>query len=355
VAERNDTVSLLYVNLLKTGAHRALPCDCLRELIAAHISSAARSIRIRRELERIVRAFSAAAIPVVLLKGAALATTVYEDFTLRPMGDIDVLVQPRSLDRARESLLAVGYRPDASQEPVEWYRKNHHHDQPLHSVDHHVTIELHFHIVPPNCPFTIPIDELWNLALPIRIGDCPALVLSPEHLVLHSSIHLCTINRVKGQLRGLIDIAAILRRFHSSFRWPMLVELASRSAAAADVYHSLMLAAEYAGAELPSEVLRELRSALKCGGFERRVSSRIFRSAVVDQEERFFPFELIQEACKTLLTDKSLLQNLCMMSSYVFRKYVSTARVRCRLPAPFLIFYLILIHPTMLFRKRMAS
>src|SRR4051812_870137 len=78
LAERLGTVSSLYASLAKTGALAALPAESSESLIAAHISSAARSIRLRRDLERLAGAFSEAGIPVILLKGAALATSVYD-------------------------------------------------------------------------------------------------------------------------------------------------------------------------------------------------------------------------------------------------------------------------------------
>lgn len=354
LAERLGTVSSLYTNLAKTGAHTALPGDSAGHLTSAHISSAARSIRVRRDLELLAGALSNAAIPVILLKGAALATSVYEHFTLRPMGDIDLLVERGNLDRAREAVLAAGYLPAASEQSAEWYRLNHHHDQPLRSPDHQVTVELHFHIIPPGYPFPVPIVELWERAQPVRVGNCPALVLSPEDLLLHSCIHLAGINLVQGQLRGLIDVTTTIRRFQDSLRWPLLVQLALRYTAAAEVYHTLILARKQIGAEVPVGTLRELRQALPCGGFERRLARCVFRRAVVHQEERLLPIGLVQEACRILLTRQSLWQKLWTASRYIFKQYVSTARVRCNLRQPLFMIYAMLVHPTMLLRKRIA-
>jgi hypothetical protein len=50
-----------------------------------------------------------AQIPVVILKGAALATTLYPSIGLRPMGDLDLLVPPDRLAEAVACLQALGY------------------------------------------------------------------------------------------------------------------------------------------------------------------------------------------------------------------------------------------------------
>ena len=55
-----------------------------------------------------VEALNAAGIEVALLKGAALASTVYGSFGARPMNDVDVLVHPDRADDAKRLLLGAG-------------------------------------------------------------------------------------------------------------------------------------------------------------------------------------------------------------------------------------------------------
>lgn len=50
-------------------------------------------------------------IPAVVLKGAALAVTLYPSIGLRPMGDIDLLVPKDRLDQAVAVVRALGYVP----------------------------------------------------------------------------------------------------------------------------------------------------------------------------------------------------------------------------------------------------
>ena len=76
----------------------------------AYYASAAHNAVLFQELERILRMLEAADIPVIVLKGAALAQTIYPDIALRPMTDLDLLVKPEHLDRAVELLRAAGYQ-----------------------------------------------------------------------------------------------------------------------------------------------------------------------------------------------------------------------------------------------------
>ena len=56
--------------------------------------AAARAMRSGRQIQVVVDALEAAGIPSVLLKGPALARTVYPDPALRQSVDIDLLVRP---------------------------------------------------------------------------------------------------------------------------------------------------------------------------------------------------------------------------------------------------------------------
>ena len=75
-----------------------------------YYASVARNTVLFQELERILRILAEANIPVIVLKGAALAQTIYPDIALRPMTDLDILVKSEHLDRAVELLRTTGYR-----------------------------------------------------------------------------------------------------------------------------------------------------------------------------------------------------------------------------------------------------
>ena len=79
---------------------RAWPADCrpplevMEYLNRLFLYAAARSMRAGRQIQAVVDALEAAGIPSVLLKGPALARTVYPDPALRQSTDIDLLVRP---------------------------------------------------------------------------------------------------------------------------------------------------------------------------------------------------------------------------------------------------------------------
>ncbi len=62
-----------------------------------------------RELAGVLAALAAARIRPALVKGAALAHTVYPDPVCRPMGDLDLWVQSGEIAAAQAALEELGY------------------------------------------------------------------------------------------------------------------------------------------------------------------------------------------------------------------------------------------------------
>jgi hypothetical protein len=96
---------LLYRNLKRLGIDDAL---------LPRLKSVYRQVWFRNQLilehgRRALQALSAAGIPAVTLKGAALVETVYDEPALRPMEDYDVLVPREHFRRAVEAMLAADW------------------------------------------------------------------------------------------------------------------------------------------------------------------------------------------------------------------------------------------------------
>ncbi|MCX7670614.1 MAG: nucleotidyltransferase family protein, partial [Anaerolineae bacterium] len=85
---------------------------------AHYASSMKRNWRLLAELEDVVVTLTDAGITPILLKGAALTQTVYADPALRPMTDLDLLVQREQVADALRVLAAQGYAPAQPGAPV---------------------------------------------------------------------------------------------------------------------------------------------------------------------------------------------------------------------------------------------
>ena len=91
-----------------------------------------------RSVGTLVEALDAAGVETVLMKGTALAYSIYAEPSLRRRGDSDLLIRPHDLDRAREVLKACGWRRNVDPHGLVfqegWVRDTGHF---LHEVDLH--------------------------------------------------------------------------------------------------------------------------------------------------------------------------------------------------------------------------
>lgn len=106
VARAEGVAPLLYHVLSETGQSDVMPGYLYDKLRSAYHTTAAHNLLINQELVRVLVALSEhrspalGEIPVVVLKGAALASTVYPSIALRPLSDLDLLILQRDFDGA---------------------------------------------------------------------------------------------------------------------------------------------------------------------------------------------------------------------------------------------------------------
>jgi len=324
VARRLGIGPLLYIRLGELGLRDKVPVDVARRSKEECFSSQARNMKVYAELKTVLAGLTREGLSVVVLKGAALAELVYRHIGLRTMADVDLLVEKKSLDKAGAILERLGFLPNEDYRDKQWYREHHHHMVPYVSSDGLMTIEIHWHIIERTALMDMPIDQLWARAQSVRIASVPCLALSVEHMLLHTALHLSSPNRFLGQLRGLYDIAELLRRFGHELNWAELLRMAALADANKYLYVVLCLVRDALGAGAPVEVLRQLRRKISLLPLEERLVKHISLHAacIVDVEEEFLYEWLLLDLLKNLLS--------CKTRSEACRNVVSKIVLRAR-------------------------
>lgn len=245
---------LLYARLRSDVMRTAIPARTSRGLRELTVKSTVKSLGLYSELSVVVHALRANGIDVLLLKGAHLASAVYDNRVERPMRDIDLLVRKRDLARAEATLFAMGY----TRHPEK--------DGDFSSCEHlhplvrpgGVPIEIHWTIVSPTEPIEIDLEQLWERAHSVRIAGVDVKVLSPEDLLLHVCVHAAFQHQFELGLRACWDIRRITHCFDGRIDWQQLRLRARKWGVEKYVYLTLRVAAELVQAIIPSSVLIEL-------------------------------------------------------------------------------------------------
>jgi hypothetical protein len=202
-----------------------------------------------------------AGIPVVLLKGAALAVAVYRSFEERSMADVDLLVRREDAQRAQELLLGAGWRRPAGDRSLaadESVYEVHQHLPPLEDERGTETgLELHTDLFGAGHPFAELTRGVWRDARSVRLGDADVLVPSPVHLFVHCCVHFAWSHMGRqGAWRTFRDLHAL--REDDAVPWPEIVTEARRTNATTSCYWTLRLARDLSCLEVPDEILKQL-------------------------------------------------------------------------------------------------
>ncbi len=204
---------------------KLVPPAVEEELRRDYYGSAARAMVLWHELEKVLRALAAEQIPVILLKGAALAEAVYVNSALRPMGDLDLLVREKDVPAALRALAAQGYSAATAEAHAGLTVES---ENEVALCGARAVVEIHWSLLDsPYYQSHLPIEWFWQTAQPLRVGAQPALALGPEAQLLHLCAHLLLHHGGESpRLLWLHDIAAVLHRYGEQIDWPVLLQQA---------------------------------------------------------------------------------------------------------------------------------
>ncbi len=156
-------------------------------------------------LQSVCRLFSRAAIDVMVSKGLALSLFYFEDFGMRPMDDVDIIVRSADFDRALATLKSDGWTVSAPFKEA---------DSDIHAIELRKgvmhAIDLHrratsLEAVSPDA------ERIWKSAEPKTIRGAAFFIPSPAELFLQTCVHAMTLGPVSG-IRWIPDAFKIIER-----------------------------------------------------------------------------------------------------------------------------------------------
>lgn len=193
----------------------------------------------------------ASRVPVLVLKGAALAETVYAEPALRHCHDIDLLVASDDVERARCALDTAGFRSAGGSRPFDSFSVR---------LDHRSGLPLELHTELFALPFyRLPATETWKRSRAITIAGVPARGLSPELGLVHVCGH-AAYSASRAQLRWVCDAWLIIAR-ELALDWPAVLDIARRARLTVPLFVILRYLSDALDARVPRVCLGELAAA----------------------------------------------------------------------------------------------
>lgn len=210
-----------------------------------------------RELGRLLRHFEREGVPVIPLKGPALAEMLYPHPALRPASDLDLLIRREALVTVDGLLQALGYRRFA--DAHSWDFDLQHDRATVYAGPAGVHVDLHWSLLSdPRYAWNEREEaRVWDRAIKVPVAGQAALGLSAEDLLLYLAVHL----GVHHGLTGLLwywDIARLLTGWADRLDWDTVVARASRWRVRTALSFALLGCDMFFGASAPAAVMSRL-------------------------------------------------------------------------------------------------
>jgi hypothetical protein len=262
---------LVHKKLKEGGWLPGLPGSTREALAQSYYKSSAFNQVLFVELERILAALTAAQMPVIVLKGAALAVTVYPDANLRPMADLDLLVRNEDFQPAQSLIQSQSY----TVEPFPSSSLNREIGFNIHMRSLSwpaLKLELHWSLVAGEAIWFGPsMVWFWDQKLPwmysFQDGELAdrryAFRMTPEASLLYACAHLMIQHGLaESRLIWFYDLDLLLRGNQGEFAWPDVIRQARRLHWEAALYDTLEALRSRFDTPIPEPYLKALTERL---------------------------------------------------------------------------------------------
>ena len=228
-----------------------------------NLSVAAQNIVLLDALSRIIQALQEAGVSPLILKGAALAETVYPNISMRPMADIDILVREEEIETVSACVTVLGYSPSEHEDcgfcKIACF--------PVH-------LDVHYKIwYLPDAAF----KRLWDDSQPISIAQTSASTMPPDETLIYTAAHAAIQHGIL-EPTVLEDINRICRFYQPMLGWDKIVKKVKEYNLKVPIYHILSEAKLVKSAPIPDDALDSLRPSSLFQRLESVIYKSIFRA-----------------------------------------------------------------------------
>lgn len=267
ISQKEGLSFLFYRNMVKKDI--SIPLSIKEILKQEYIRNWGRNIRIFEELATLLYELK---IPIIVLKGAALLLSVYDDVGLRTLGDVDILVRPENVSEIDKVLTRLGYR---SYHGLRYYRISNYLNSLLYWKNGSLLLlHLHWHLTNnalPNYIYVekINMEKIWREAVSLKAWQVDTLCLAGHHQLLHLSEH--AMKHSYNTLIHIWDIHQVINRWGEKLDWERVCRDAEEFQLKGPLFYSLWLGREYFNTRVPQEILEFLNP--RCQGLGERIFS----------------------------------------------------------------------------------
>lgn len=251
---RTDPVARRWLPLIGRNLRDAPVDPPVRAMFAeARRHAWASNLRLLDAARPALELLTAAGIRTMLLKGAVLANPPYYEPGLRPIGDVDVLVEPIHAHAATRLLEESGW--------VAWRRPSERDLLLTHALNlwrpPHGALDVHWHLLA-ECRWEGADEGVWQRAQPMPSMTPTTVVPSAADLLFHICVHGLRWSPVHAG-HWVADAVGIIQTAGGRLDWDVVIAEAARRRLGLQMAHALDVVRERGHVDVPQAVSTRLK------------------------------------------------------------------------------------------------
>ena len=225
------------------------PQKIMEYLDGIFLAASARNLLVGRQIQSITTALEEADIPVILMKGHALARTVYPDPALRQSSDIDLLVARADMLRAEAVMNNLGYTCDSHTFHIALHEHPH---QVFHPRGNGLHVELHWDVDGNYKLFEENwITQAFENKIPVRSPELCCYTFDPVHQLQFLACHNI-FQHHSLRLDWVYDAARLIEQIRSPHDWEMIRTVSAPNHIRIPLELALVSARLWSGFDIPA-------------------------------------------------------------------------------------------------------
>ncbi len=213
IAQANRIITLLFHKIRQLGLEDRLKPEAHRIMSLEYKKGVARNVVLRRVLKDIISSFNQNGIKAVILKGAInFCENIYENWNLRSMEDLDILIKEEDFPAARKCMETAGLTYIGGRIPYDL-------SEDFEGRD--MAVDLHYLPVPQKYIGLFDMDAFWANTIEVNMDGIKMHAPSPTDQIYHKFVHDVIRHQqlINFQIQDLCDFVMTSQYYKERIDW----------------------------------------------------------------------------------------------------------------------------------------
>jgi hypothetical protein len=213
IAQANRVMTLLFYKIRQLGLEDRLKPETRRIMSLEYHMGVARNVVIRHVLKDMIRSLNQCGIKAIILKGAInFCENIYENWNLRSMEDLDVLIKEEDFPVARKCMQTAGLHYVGGRIPYDL-------SEDFEGRD--IAIDMHYLPVPEKYIGLFDMDSFWANTVEVEMDGIKTHIPCPTDQIYHKFVHDVIRHQelINFQIQDLCDFVMTCQHYKERIDW----------------------------------------------------------------------------------------------------------------------------------------